>query len=372
MVARARPRPSFGLLLLLLLVGWLTPRPAIAEPIAAAMPDDARVCAVLAHAAETALGIPAKLVLAVGVVESGIYDKSVGRAEPWPWTINAEGKGFRFRSKADAIRAVERLKKSGVRSIDVGCMQVNLSYHWDAFADLEEAFDPVMNVAYGAHFLETLHDDRGSWSAAVAAYHSSIAKHGVPYRRKVAKTWIALRGEIEQAVETNSRRARIAAAYREQRAAFEARQAEKVRMQEARRSMRQWPKVAPPDSGILAIRGISTAEPSDEDDPAAKTPDDTAPPSTAESEPEQPPPDDVVEKPQDCIDDAGSAAESFDPALAQEMLEISGLVEPDEALEDAEPTSAAAEITPVCPRVIDATPKKKRSRPAHGVTIIRG
>jgi len=201
-------------LALLMVAALLTARPVSAEPYRVAQADDSRVCATLARAAETALGIPSKLVLAVGIIESGRYDKSIGRAEPWPWTINAEGKGYRFRSKAEAVQAVEKLQAARVRSIDVGCMQVNLSYHGDAFADLEEAFDPVMNIADGAHFLNTRRDDRGSWSKAVAAYHSSNPERGVPYRRKVAKAWIALRGEIVEAIVApdDSRRARIAAA----------------------------------------------------------------------------------------------------------------------------------------------------------------
>jgi len=71
-----------------------------------------------------------------------------------------------------------------------------------------------MNIADGAHFLNTRRDDRGSWRKAVAAHHSSNPERGVPYRRKVARAWIALRGEIVEAIVApdDSRRARIAAA----------------------------------------------------------------------------------------------------------------------------------------------------------------
>jgi hypothetical protein len=248
----------------LMLLAAATPPAASAEPTRQPMPQDARICAALARAAEDALGIPADLLLAVGVVESGRYDQSVGRAEPWPWTINAEGKGARFDTKAAAIAAVEALQREGVSSIDVGCMQVNLAYHGAAFASLEEAFDPVINVAYGAHFLDSLHDARGSWSKAVAAYHSSTPARGIPYRRKVASTWLDLRGEIEVDAAADARRARVAAAYQSQRQAFAERQAEIVRLQEVRRSIRLSPQIAPPDSGIVAIRGNAGAEPTAE------------------------------------------------------------------------------------------------------------
>lgn len=359
--------PGLALLALLLVAGALTPRSTGAMPLITEAPDDARVCGVLARAAETALGIPAKLVLAVGVVESGLYNKKAGRAEPWPWTINAEGKGFRFKSKAEAIKAVEKLQASGVRSIDVGCMQVNLSYHGDAFADLEEAFDPVINTAYGAHFLETLRDERGSWSKAVAAYHSSNPERGVPYRRKVAKAWISLRGEIEEAVETNSRRARIAAAYREQRAAFDARQAELVRVQEAQRSMRTWPEIAPPDSGVIAIRGTRDGESSDEDGPAG---DDTV--ADAVEDPESYPTEAADDTTAEIESNCDTTESGVDPELVDTMLELSGMEQQSATAEvEGEDEVATTGIIPVCPRVIETKPKPARKR-APAVTIIRG
>jgi len=51
----------------------------------------------------------------------------------WPWTINAQGKGQFFKTKAEAVKAIKNLQAQGVKSIDVGCMQINLSYHGKAF-----------------------------------------------------------------------------------------------------------------------------------------------------------------------------------------------------------------------------------------------
>ncbi len=183
------------------------------------LPDDSIVCGVLTRAAEKALGIPEHLLRAVRVVESGRYDRTLGRAEPWPWTINAAGKGASFRTKAEAIAEVERLQRSGVNSIDVGCMQVNLAYHGDAFEGLEDAFDPVTNVAYAAHFLNTLKEEHRTWNAAVAAYHSLTPERGIPYRRKVAKTWHGIRGAVT-ADSVNLRRAAVLDGYEKRRAEF--------------------------------------------------------------------------------------------------------------------------------------------------------
>jgi hypothetical protein len=102
---------------------------------------------------------------------------------------NAEGAGRFFESKAEAIAAVEALQARGVRSIDVGCMQVNLMHHPHAFASLDEAFDPQINAAYGARFLSALHHELGAWPAATAAYHSQTEKLGTDYARKVIVAW---------------------------------------------------------------------------------------------------------------------------------------------------------------------------------------
>ncbi len=64
------------------------------------------------------------------------------------------------------------LQAQGVRSIDVGCMQINLRHHPNAFADLEEAFDPVSNARYAARFLKDLQATRGDWMRSASHYHS--------------------------------------------------------------------------------------------------------------------------------------------------------------------------------------------------------
>jgi hypothetical protein len=56
---------------------------------------------------------------------------------PWPWAIDADGVGQFFATKAQAVAAVAALQAQGVHSIDVGCMQVNLMHHPDAFTSLD-------------------------------------------------------------------------------------------------------------------------------------------------------------------------------------------------------------------------------------------
>ena len=162
------------------------PGPALAWTTPPASPHS--LCQTAIAAAERGSGVPAGLMAAIGVVESGRRDPS-GTLSAYPWTINAEGVGSFYASKAEAIAAVAALRAQGVRSIDVGCMQVNLMHHGTAFASLEEAFDPGANARYAASFLQRLLTQTGSWPAATAGYHSLTPEIGEPYAQKVLAVW---------------------------------------------------------------------------------------------------------------------------------------------------------------------------------------
>jgi hypothetical protein len=163
---------------------------ALAQPAAARQVQVRvdQVCAYVANMVERQTGIPSRLLHAVSLVESGRYDREAQASYAWPWTINAEGNGQFFPTKEEAVAAVRRLQARGVRSIDVGCMQVNLMHHPRAFATLEAAFDPVANVRYAAAFLAELRETTQSWDKAVAHYHSATPARGGPYRDRVLAT----------------------------------------------------------------------------------------------------------------------------------------------------------------------------------------
>jgi hypothetical protein len=144
-----------------------------------------RQCREAIRQAERGLAMPTQLMAAIARVESGRADAR-GVVHPWPWTINAEGVGGYYETKAAAIAAVRALQARGVKSIDVGCMQVNLMFHPDAFASLEQAFDPVANARYAAAFLTRLYAQTHDWARATANYHSATPDLGDSYQRKVA------------------------------------------------------------------------------------------------------------------------------------------------------------------------------------------
>lgn len=129
--------------------------------------------------------MPEGLVRAISMIESGRLAASGGSVRPWPWTINVGGTGYFYQTKQQAVAAVRVLQDSGIRSIDVGCMQINLMYHPHAFATLDDAFEPSENVAYAVRFLSTLFHQTGSWPQAAAAYHSQTPQIGLDYQKRV-------------------------------------------------------------------------------------------------------------------------------------------------------------------------------------------
>lgn len=156
---------------------------AAAALAAFAVPAGASPCISAALRAEETWGLPPRLLLAIGIVESGLD----------PNALNAEGTPMRPATAAEAVAVVRTLRADGVRSIDTGCFQVNLKWHPQAFATLEEAFVPDRNAHYAARHLADLYGEAGSWTEAVGLYHSADRDRQDLYRAKVIAAVRALR-----------------------------------------------------------------------------------------------------------------------------------------------------------------------------------
>lgn len=169
-----------------LVVGAATGAACSASSAAA---DPWRLCPQAIASQERIQGIPRHLLSAIALAESGRKHPNFDKRMPWPWTVMAEGRGRYLPTKAAAVQEVRALQARGIRNIDVGCMQVNLYYHGDAFDSIERAFDPETNVAYAGKFLSELFRDTGSWQEAAGKYHSATPEHKVPYRQRVVRYW---------------------------------------------------------------------------------------------------------------------------------------------------------------------------------------
>lgn len=157
------------------------------------------LCALHSAGIERSHELPAHLLSAIGKVESGRWNAEVGAIFAWPWTLTAGGRGYYLPSKDAAIQRARALQAQGVRNIDVGCMQVNLHYHPDAFDTLDQAFDPAQNVAYAARFLLRLRQEVRSWTVAIGRYHSATPGLSGLYRLKVFRAWREERHNAQQA-----------------------------------------------------------------------------------------------------------------------------------------------------------------------------
>ena len=157
-----------------------------------ALIEGAKLCTAHLPRYERENAIPTHLLSAIASTESGRYHEGLKLKLPWPWTINAAGKGYLFDTKEEAIAAVHKFRAHGVQSIDVGCMQVNLYQHPKAFSSLDKAFDPENNIAYAAGFLRGLYDDSGTWKKAAADYHSKSPRLGGQYVDTVYDSWFTI------------------------------------------------------------------------------------------------------------------------------------------------------------------------------------
>ena len=163
------PARIVGILLLLL------------PPIANAK-GTANLCNAAAITAANITAMPPDVLLALTLVETG--RNRDGSFDPWPWTVNMEGKGYWFSTREEAVDFVTKRYSTGSRSFDVGCFQINHRWHGESFTSFHQMFDPLANATYAAKFMTSLYDEGGSWSWAAGAYHSRTASLSAKYRTR--------------------------------------------------------------------------------------------------------------------------------------------------------------------------------------------
>jgi soluble lytic murein transglycosylase-like protein len=111
-------------------------------------------------------GVPLGMLYAVGLAETG-------RGETLqPYALNIEGRAVYANGREEALRLIASARSSGMRLIDIGCMQINHHFHARNFGSVEDMLDPAQNVDYAARFLNELKAREGSWTKAVARYHA--------------------------------------------------------------------------------------------------------------------------------------------------------------------------------------------------------
>ena len=152
--------------------------------------DSSDVCSLAADVVEEEYQIKKSLLHTIASVESGRWDKAKNKRVSWPWTVHANGIGYYFNTKKEAVDAVKSMQDQGMTNIDVGCMQINLKYHGHNFKNLEDAFDPHNNVTYSAKFLKKLHVKTKSWQKSAMQYHSKNWRKGTNYKNRLENHYV--------------------------------------------------------------------------------------------------------------------------------------------------------------------------------------
>ena len=110
--------------------------------------------------------VPLGILFAVGLTETGIDGNLHAYA------LNLEGNTVYSLDKDQAIQRFNAARASGLKLIDVGCMQLNYYFHGERFSSVADMLDTHRNVDYAAKFLSELKNREGSWTLAVARYNA--------------------------------------------------------------------------------------------------------------------------------------------------------------------------------------------------------
>ena len=156
-----------------------------ASAATAAIPRAYRVVAL-----ETA--VPVGVLYAVALQESRA---ALGRGvrEPWPWTLNVRGVGYRFGSRRAVYLALNTLLKRGETHVDVGLMQVHWRFHAPKLGNSWAALNPYHNLRVGASILTACFRQTGNWTAATGCYHSNTPWRATAYSASVSALMAGVR-----------------------------------------------------------------------------------------------------------------------------------------------------------------------------------
>ncbi len=156
-----------------------------------AQASQATLCEDAARYASANTGVPLSVLRAVALAETGQtkFDKNAYSA--WPWTVQSGQKGHWFANQPEATAFVKSLMAAQVTNIDIGCFQINLRWHGQAFQNVEEMFSPRSNALYAARFLQDLYGQTGAWRSAVGRYHSRDDDRAEAYVQRLERLFEA-------------------------------------------------------------------------------------------------------------------------------------------------------------------------------------
>ncbi len=134
-------------------------------------------------------GIPASVLFAVALQESGTRLR--GHTVPWPWTLNVAGAPQRFATRQQACSAlIQALAAHDPKRIDVGLGQTNLGYHPERYTSACDGLDPHANLAATAALLREHRAAAADWVVAAGRYHRPAGgEPAARYRAQFLRHW---------------------------------------------------------------------------------------------------------------------------------------------------------------------------------------
>lgn len=137
--------------------------------------------------------VPADILYAVALAESGKRYKTFSR--PWPWALNIEGKSLYCQSKQEATQHLQKAIQQQ-HAVDIGLMQISWYWHQHRFDVPADALIPMQNLKVGAAILREQYERTGDWWEAVGRYHDPgqdpvSLDNARRYRKRVAEHWRA-------------------------------------------------------------------------------------------------------------------------------------------------------------------------------------
>lgn len=132
-------------------------------------------------------GVPATVLYAVALQESGLRLRQ--RHAPWPWTLNVAGTARYYATRRQACSALlMALRQHAAKRIDVGLAQINLGHQRRHYQHPCELLNPYLNLTIATTLLREQRRAGESWLPAIGRYHRPAGgAAAAKYRRSVRK-----------------------------------------------------------------------------------------------------------------------------------------------------------------------------------------
>jgi hypothetical protein len=126
-------------------------------------------------------GLDPYILYAVALVESARINARL--AAPWPWALNRQGRPIIPSSRLEARGILNDALNKGIRSIDVGLMQVNVRWNGHRVHRPDDLLDPETNIRVGADVLtEAIDSAPGDLALGIGRYHTGWRNDTDAYR----------------------------------------------------------------------------------------------------------------------------------------------------------------------------------------------